>query len=145
MAHSGANLEEPFLSNNPTMSTRSEHPDEPPEPMDPAGRLPRGDVQRTGNERAHVLKRHQAVQARRRWPPFAQKLGRRIRRLRDHMDMKQEALAFAAGCSQSMLSRIEAGKVLPDFMQMVLIARALKRPVDYFAVDEEQPVHAEVI
>ncbi len=44
-----------------------------------------------------------------------------------------------------MLSRIESGEALPDFMQMVLIARALGMSVEFFATDEDQRVEAAML
>lgn len=116
--------------------------DEPPEHESQAGDPGRGPLKRRADARASTLRGHQSAQARRRWPPFAQKLGRRVRRLREQRGLKQESLAYEAHCSQSMLSRIENGEALPDFMQMVLIARALDLSVEFFATDEDQRVEA---
>ena len=124
------------------MSTNAE---EPPEHEHPAGTPDRGPLKRRADARANTLRGHQAGQARRRWPLFAQKLGRRVRRLREQRGLKQEALAYEAHCSQSMLSRIESGEALPDFMQMVLIARALGMSVEFFATDEDQRVEAAML
>ncbi len=116
--------------------------DEPPEQQDRAGSPAPGPQKRRAEARVSTLRGHQAAQIKRRWPPFAQKLGRRVRRLREQRGLKQESLAYEAHCSQSMLSRIENGEALPDFMQMVLIARALDLSVEFFAADEDQRVEA---
>jgi transcriptional regulator with XRE-family HTH domain len=52
--------------------------------------------------------------------------GARIRHARLTMGMRQQALADLAGCSKSMLSKIEADRVVPSLPALQRIARALE-------------------
>ena len=52
--------------------------------------------------------------------------GARIRHARLTKGMRQQALADLAGCSKSMLSKIEADRVVPSLPALQRIARALE-------------------
>ena len=71
--------------------------------------------------------------------------GKRIRARRDQLELKQENLAEACGTTQSILSRIEAGKITqikPDLIMK--IANALQTSTDYLLGTHLQ-LHADPI
>ena len=54
------------------------------------------------------------------------RLGKRIRALRDELDISQEELADRAGIHRNYISQIEGGKRNVSFYNVVRIARALR-------------------
>jgi len=60
---------------------------------------------------------------------FALVLGRVVERLRRRRQWTQGELAFRVGITQSMLSRIEAGKAQPDVFLFTRLAAAFDMPV----------------
>ena len=57
-------------------------------------------------------------------PPLL--FGARLRHARLAKGMRQQALADLAGCSKSMLSKIEADRVVPSLPTLQRIAKALE-------------------
>jgi transcriptional regulator with XRE-family HTH domain len=58
-------------------------------------------------------------------------LGPRIRERRLQLDMTQQELGAAVGCTKGMISQIERGKALPPIDTLLRIARELDVPVGY--------------
>jgi len=54
------------------------------------------------------------------------RLGKRIRALRDELDISQEELADRAGIHRNYMSQIEGGERNVSFYNVVRIARALR-------------------
>ena len=54
------------------------------------------------------------------------RLGKRIRTLREELDISQEELADRAGIHRNYISQIEGGKRNVSFYNVVRIARALR-------------------
>jgi transcriptional regulator with XRE-family HTH domain len=64
-------------------------------------------------------------------------LGARIRALRLLRGLKQQALALPAGLSQSTVSRIEQGLVMPTISQLAVFAQVLGTTLDQLLRREE--------
>ena len=67
--------------------------------------------------------------------------GRRVRDLREDMDMSQKEMALKIPMNQSNYSKIERGARYYTFEQCVKIAKALNTSMDYLAglTDEKKP------
>ena len=64
---------------------------------------------------------------------IANKIGRKIRQLRNSRQMTMEQLALESGMDYSQLSRIERGKINTSVYQIYVIAKALRiNPEDVF-------------
>lgn len=64
---------------------------------------------------------------------IANKVGRKIRQLRNSRKMTMEQLALESGMDYSQLSRIERGKINTSVYQIYVIAKALHiNPEDIF-------------
>ncbi len=57
--------------------------------------------------------------------PETNKLGLKIRQLREMREMTPEQLAEQSGCHADLLNRIEAGELIPSLAPLMNIARAL--------------------
>src|ERR1700737_5100315 len=60
------------------------------------------------------------------------KVGDRLRRARLSKGLRMRDLAQAVGCDESMISKIEAGKVLPSLPMLNKMVRALDRDMASF-------------
>src|ERR1700680_4419728 len=60
------------------------------------------------------------------------KVGDRLRRARLSKGLRMRDLAQAVGCDESMISKIEAGKVLPSLPMLNKMVRALDRDMVSF-------------
>ena len=61
--------------------------------------------------------------------PFSLELGRRIRRARTAQGWTQAQLAEAVEMRRPTLTHMEAGKVLPDIVTLLLLAAHLQQPL----------------
>ena len=69
-----------------------------------------------------------------------QRVGRRVRELRQASAMTAVALANATGISQGQLSKIENGRVTLSIKTLAALCQVLGRPVSYlFQTEEEMP------
>jgi len=66
-------------------------------------------------------------------------LGQRIRHYRTKAGLSQRALAAAVGISPAVLSRYEAGKLEPNVLTLMNIAKELKITVDTLVGLEPRP------
>lgn len=65
-------------------------------------------------------------------------LGKRIRRLRDRLELTQDELAEAVGLNPKHLSNMERGKENPTFDTLLRLAKALKvEPWEMLLFEEE--------
>ena len=60
------------------------------------------------------------------------RLGSRLRRLRKERGLTMMVLASRAQCSQSLLSKIETGNLLPSLPMLQRLSRALDTDMSYF-------------
>lgn len=65
----------------------------------------------------------------------AKKIGKRIRLARVEQDMTQAQLAERIKIKQTIISRYEAGLLLPTLEGFYRLAKALKKTYDYFLDD----------
>lgn len=65
----------------------------------------------------------------------AKKLGKRIKIARIEMDISQGELAATMGILQKSLSTYETGRTMPPLEILIKIAKALKKPYEYFLDD----------
>lgn len=71
---------------------------------------------------------------------LAQRLGARIRDLREEIGLTQEKLAWEAGFAKPYLSQVEAGKRLPTLGVLKALADRLGvEMADVVALDEDEP------
>ena len=68
----------------------------------------------------------------------AERLSRRLRLARHRRGLTLRALADAAGCSESLLSRIENGKASPSLPMLDRLSRALETGIGWL-LDERDP------
>jgi transcriptional regulator with XRE-family HTH domain len=66
-----------------------------------------------------------------------QKLGQRIRLLREQKDVSQQELAFLCDFEKSNMSRIEAGRTNPTFLTLLKICSALSIKLSELLTFEE--------
>lgn len=67
---------------------------------------------------------------------FARKLGQRIRALRHHAKLTQEAVALSANLNLGFISQLESGQRLPSLTVLIAVASALHvKPYDLLAFD----------
>ena len=64
-------------------------------------------------------------------------LGQKIQSIREEMQMSQEQLAKAIGCSQSALSNYEKGRRRIYLSQLEKLCEVLQKPISYFVEDFE--------
>ena len=60
------------------------------------------------------------------------KLGKKIKLARVEADLTQTQLAQKMNTKQKSISRYETGASLPSIKTLVMIAKALKKPIGYF-------------
>lgn len=66
-------------------------------------------------------------------------IGGRIRQARKQQGLRLSDLSDSAGCSESMLSKIENGKVTPSLPTLRNIARALDTKISTLLCEDSQP------
>jgi transcriptional regulator with XRE-family HTH domain len=69
------------------------------------------------------------------------KLGERVRRARLDADMKQSDLAEKLGISLGVISNVETGVSTIDAPDLPRWAEALGKPIMFFYLGEDMPVH----
>ena len=65
-------------------------------------------------------------------------LGDKLRELRRERKISQQKVSYRTHISPVQLSRYENGKTMPNFHNLVKIAKALEVPLEYFLEDEER-------
>lgn len=55
----------------------------------------------------------------------------RVKNTRKKMNMSQNTLGKAAGCTQSMISKIESGKKVPSDKLKISISKALGKSIEW--------------
>lgn len=68
-----------------------------------------------------------------------QELGARIAQARQSLGMSQEELGKVIGVDRSAMSRVEAGQRKVDSIELLAIADALGKPVDFFLASIKSP------
>ena len=70
-------------------------------------------------------------------PSIEERVGNRIRNLRESMDLTQHALAKQAGCSRSLVAEAETGQRSVSVGKLQQLAAALGVPLRDLVTDEE--------
>ena len=71
--------------------------------------------------------------------PTQEELGRRIAQARSDYGMTQADLAASVGLERTALVRVEAGERKVSAMELVALAEALDRPIDWFFTESPPP------
>jgi transcriptional regulator with XRE-family HTH domain len=66
-------------------------------------------------------------------------VGSRLRALREHRDVSQEALGLAVGLSKDSVYRAENGRTALNLDHLMRYARELRVPLAWFFTDEPLP------
>ena len=65
-------------------------------------------------------------------------LGDKLKELRKQRNISQQKVSYRTHISPVQLSRYENGKTMPNFQNLVKIAKALEVPLEYFLEDDDR-------
>jgi len=65
-------------------------------------------------------------------------LGDKLKELRKERRISQQKVSYRTHISPVQLSRYENGKTMPNFQNLVKIAKALEVPLEYFLEDDDR-------
>ncbi|RYJ30699.1 putative transcriptional regulator [Streptomyces sp. L-9-10] len=71
--------------------------------------------------------------------PELERLGERLKRIRDYLGMSQQFVSDNTGIPRTAVSDIERGERRVDSLELKKLARLYRHPISFFLADEKEP------